>query len=97
MKDHNYYIYIMASNTGNLYIGVTNNLERRVSEHKQGLIIGFTKKYSCKKLVYYEHFFNIADAIAREKVLKGWRRQKKTDLIKMNNPKWKDLSEEWGW
>ena len=97
MKDHNYYVYIMASNSGTLYIGVTNNLERRISEHKQELMEGFTKKYNCKKLIYYEHFFNVNDAINREKVLKGWTRKKKQNLIQTINPKWKDLSEEWGW
>jgi len=85
----------MSSNSGTLYIGVTNDLERRVSEHKLEIIPGFTKKYGCKKLVYYENFSNINDAIAREKYLKGLKRIKKEDLIRSINPKWKDLSEEW--
>jgi len=89
------YVYIMSSNSGTLYIGVTNDLERRVSEHKLEIIPGFTKKYGCKKLVYYENFSNINDAIAREKYLKGLKRIKKEDLIRSINPKWKDLSEEW--
>jgi len=95
MKNYNYYVYILASSSGTLYIGVTNNLERRVSEHKLGIVEGFTKKYGCKKLVYYEHYSDINLAIAREKILKGWLRVKKENLIKTVNPKWKDLSEEW--
>jgi len=78
-----------------LYIGVTNDLARRVSEHRQELIEGFTKKYKCKKLVYYEWFADINSAIAREKVLKGWLRKKKIDLIESINSTWKDLCEEW--
>lgn len=96
MRNHNYYVYILASASGTLYIGVTNNLERRISEHKLGLFEGFSKKYGCKKLVYYENYSDIHQAIAREKILKGWLRKKKEDLIKTVNPKWKDLSEEWG-
>ncbi|MFH1789985.1 MAG: GIY-YIG nuclease family protein [bacterium] len=95
MKQHDYYVYIMASKTGTLYIGVTNNIERRAAEHKQELIKGFTKKYKCNKLVYYEHFIYIEEAINREKVLKGWLRKKKEALIKTINPSWKDLSDEW--
>lgn len=94
-KNYNFYIYIMASNTGTLYIGMTNNLERRVYEHQNGLIKGFTKKYSCKKLVYYEHYTDVYEAITREKQIKKWRREKKENLIKTINPSWKDLSLEW--
>ncbi len=81
------YVYIMASNSGTLYVGVTNNLERRVSEHKLEIISGFTKKYGCKKLVYYENFSSIKDIINREKYLKGLKRFKKEDLIRSVNPK----------
>ncbi|MFA5917685.1 MAG: GIY-YIG nuclease family protein [Candidatus Gracilibacteria bacterium] len=88
----NYYVYILASNSGTLYIGVTNNLERRISEHKNGLIEGFTKKYNCNKLVYFENTNNIISAIEREKQLKGLLRKKKEDLIKSINPNWLDLS-----
>ncbi|MFA6547480.1 MAG: GIY-YIG nuclease family protein [Candidatus Magasanikbacteria bacterium] len=95
MKKHNYYIYILSSDSGTLYIGVTNNLERRLSEHKQKLIDGFTKKYSCHKLIYYEHYNDINNAIERETQLKKWRREKKEYLIKTINPTWKDLSSEW--
>jgi len=95
MKQHDYYVYMMASTTGTLYIGVTNDLLRRVSEHQQGLAEGFTKRYGCKKLVYYENYSDINQAIAREKSLKGIKRIKKQELIKTVNPAWKDLSLEW--
>lgn len=77
------------------YVGVTNNLERRVFEHKTGIIEGFTKKYNCKELVYYEEFQNITDAISREKQLKNWHREWKINLIKSLNSDFKDLSIEW--
>lgn len=77
------------------YVGVTNNLERRVFEHKTGIIEGFTKKYNCKELVYYEEFQNITDAISREKQLKNWHREWKINLIKFLNPDFIDLSKEW--
>ena len=89
------FVYIMTSTSGTLYIGVTNNLERRVSEHKQNLIKGFTEKYNCHKLVYYETFSDIKQAINREKQLKKWSRIKKENLISTINPRWDDLSSEW--
>lgn len=93
---NNYYTYIMSSLTNTtLYIGVTNDLARRVSEHKQELINGFTKKYKCKKLIYYENFLDIKQAITREKYLKGKNRKFKEELINSVNPERKDLSEEW--
>ncbi len=95
MNYKDYWVYVMASETGTLYIGVTNDLTRRVSEHKQDLVKGFTQKYSCHKLVYYENYSNIKQAIQREKIIKGWLRKKKQDLIKSVNPKWNDLSLEW--
>jgi len=93
-REYNFYIYIMASPSGTLYIGMTNNLIRRTIEHKEGKIEGFSKKYSCKKLIYYEHYQYVSDAISREKEIKKWRREKKQNLIKTLNPHWKDLSEE---
>ncbi len=84
----------MASSSGTLYIGMTNNLLRRVNEHKQGLIPGFTKKYSCNKLIYFEQSDNIEVILTREKELKSWRRSKKEKLIKEHNPHWNDLSKE---
>jgi len=91
MANHNYYVYIMASVSRVLYIGVTNNLIRRVEEHKEEVADGFTKKYKCKKLAYYEHFFNINDALKREKELKGWKRNRKVEFIMKDNYRWKDL------
>lgn len=90
-----YFVYIMSSFSGTLYIGVTNNLKRRVYEHKQELVEGFSKKYKCKKLVYFEEYQEIKLAIAREKQLKNWRREKKEQLIKKLNSDLKDLGEAW--
>ena len=89
-----YYIYFMASGSGTLYLGVTNNLKRRVYEHKEGAVEGFSKKYGCEKLVFFEEFTNIKDAIRREKQLKSWRREKKEVVIRQLNPGWRDLSLE---
>jgi len=87
-----YYVYILTSKrNGTLYIGVTNNLIKRVYEHKNDIINGFTKKYHVHKLVYYEQTNDINSAIQREKQLKKWRRQWKIDLIEKNNPNWNDL------
>ena len=92
MWNHNYYIYIMANkNNTILYTGVTSDLRGRVHEHKQKLISGFTKKYNVVKLVYYEHFSHIVEAIAREKQIKAGSRQKKMDLINSFNKEWVDL------
>ncbi len=85
-REYNFYVYITASPTGTLYIGMTNDLIRRIAEHKEGKIEGFSKKYSCKKLVYYEHYSDIYVAINREKQLKKWNRKKKENLIKTLNP-----------
>ncbi len=88
-----YYIYILSSYTRVLYVGVTNNLTKRVWEHKEGLVEGFSKKYKIKNLVYYETTTDINSAIEREKQLKNWRREKKEYLIDQLNPEWKDLYE----
>ena len=80
---------------GTLYTGVTNSLERRVREPQSGLIPGFTKQYGLKRLVYFEEYRDILDAIDREKEIKGWLRIKKTALIRASNPLWKDLAENW--
>jgi putative endonuclease len=90
-----YYVYIMTSPSGTLYTGMTNNLQRRVYEHKNKLIDGFTKKYNVTRLVYYELYHDVRDAIAREKQIKSWRRSKKIALIKSLNPTWRDLYEDW--
>ncbi len=88
----NYYVYILASKrNGTLYIGVTDDLIRRVYEHKNNLIDGFTKKYGVHLLVYYETTSDIESAIVREKRLKKWNRKWKLDLIEKKNPEWKDL------
>jgi putative endonuclease len=90
-----YYVYIMTNKSRTLYTGVTNNLMRRVYEHKNKLVEGFTKKYNIQFLVYYESTSDINSAIAREKEIKGWLRKKKIALIDSVNPQWKDLSKEW--
>jgi len=90
-----YYVYIMTNKSRTLYTGITNNLERRVYEHKNKLIEGFTKKYNITKLVYYEISNDVKAAITREKQIKGWLRRKKIALIESVNPQWTDLSEGW--
>ena len=90
-----YYVYILASKrNGTLYIGITNDLKKRVFEHKEELIKGFTKKYRIKNLVYYELIENSYSAIQREKNLKNWNRKWKLQLIEKNNPGWEDLYEK---
>ncbi|MEJ2649598.1 MAG: GIY-YIG nuclease family protein [Sedimentisphaerales bacterium] len=90
-----YCVYILASKkNGTLYIGMTNDLHKRVYDHKSNIIKGFTQKYNVHLLVYYEIFNNVWEAIAREKQLKRWKRQWKIDLIEKNNPGWKDLYDE---
>jgi len=95
MNSREYYVYIMTSphNTA-IYVGVTNDLLRRVIEHKQKVTKGFTEKYNISKLVYYEEYEYIQDALDREKQLKGWLRTRKDKLIESINPGWKDLTEE---
>ena len=87
-----YYVYIMASYRGTLYVGVTNDLARRVAEHKLGLGDGFTSKYKINRLVYFIETNDIASAYVREKQIKGWTRIKKVRLIESMNPHWEDLS-----
>jgi putative endonuclease len=90
----NYYVYIITNKSKTLYVGMTNNLNRRMFEHKNKIIEGFTKKYNIDKLVYFETFTNAYEAIRREKQIKGWLRIKKINLIEEMNPGWNDLSEE---
>jgi len=90
-----YYVYLMTNSWRTLYCGVTNNLEKRVYEHKKKLVAGFTKKYDINKLVYYEVTNDVTSAIQREKQIKGWLRKRKIELIESVNPAWDDLSEEW--
>jgi putative endonuclease len=95
MRDHNYFVYIVTNkNKTVLYIGVTNDLQRRTYEHENGLIPGFTKKYNCHYLIYYEHFQQIEDAINREKEIKKWRREKKENLINNSNRDWEILNKK---
>ncbi|MEA2163114.1 MAG: putative endonuclease [Thermoanaerobaculia bacterium] len=96
MANHQYYVYMLSNRWHNvLYIGVTNSLETRVWQHKAKAIPGFTKKYNCDQLVYFEIYERIEQAIAREKQLKGWIRAKKDSLIAKINPERRDLSLEW--
>ena len=95
MRDRPFYIYLLASCSRVLYIGMTNDLERRVREHKLGEFEGFTKKYRVHRLVFFETFHDARTAIAREKQLKGWRREKKVALIEAENPTWADLAAQW--
>ena len=95
IKTKMYYVYILSSFSGTLYIGITSNLEKRMVEHKEGLIPGFTKQYSVHRLVHVESYDEVHRAIAREKQLKGWRREKKVALIEQKNPSWKDLAKAW--
>jgi len=92
MNSKSYYVYILASErNGTLYIGFTNDLKRRIFEHRNNLIDGFTKKYKVHSLVYYEETNDVNSAIEREKILKTWNRHWKTNLIEKENPDWNDL------
>lgn len=90
-----YYVYIMTNKSRTLYTGVTNDLERRVYEHKNKLVKGFTRKYNITRLVWYEEFDDVQQALDGEKKIKGWLRSKKIALIESANPLWKDLAEKW--
>lgn len=95
MKEHSYFVYMVASISRALYIGMTSNLRKRVWEHKNDLIDGFTKEYKCHRLIWYESYDDVAKAIDREKQLKRWKRTKKEWLIAQKNPTWEDLAAEW--
>jgi putative endonuclease len=96
MSPRQYWVYLLT-NFGKtvLYTGVTNSLERRIWQHKNGTFTGFTKQYKCDRLVYFEEYGDIRQAIAREKEIKGWTRAKKNALIAVTNPEWNDLAAEW--
>jgi putative endonuclease len=96
MDHKQYWVYIVASRSGTLYIGVTGKLYFRIMQHKSGDVEGFSSKYNCNRLVYFESFDIVQKAIGREKQLKGWRRAKKIALIESVNPRWEDLAEKWG-
>jgi len=91
--EENYYVYLLTNRSRTLYIGMTNSLLRRIEQHKQRQVPGFTRRYNIDKLVYYETFHEVLDALAREKQLKGWSRKKKIALIERNNPGWDDLAD----
>jgi putative endonuclease len=93
MREHRYFVYILSSLSGVLYCGVTNNLARRVAEHRSGTADGFTKRYHVHRLVWFEDTPDVTSANTREKQIKGWRRSKKIGLIEAANPKWADLME----
>src|SRR5579885_3496105 len=95
MHEGSYFTYIMASRSHTLYIGITDDLEKRVFQHKWKEHDGFTARYNCDRLVWYESHDQAAKAIAREKELKGWRRARKIALIESMNPIWNDLSRDW--
>ena len=90
-----YFVYIMTNRSGTLYIGLTNDIKKRIYQHKNKLINSFTKKYNIDRFLYFETFSDVYSAIAREKVIKGWVRKKKIELINRANPQWSDLSQDW--
>ncbi len=90
-----YCVYVMTNKSGTLDVGLTNNIKKRVYEHKNKLVEGFTKKYNIDKLLCFETFSDIYSAIAREKTIKGWLRKKKIELVRTTNPDWTDLSQDW--
>jgi putative endonuclease len=94
--EHLYYVYIMSNPSRTLYTGITNSLRRRVAEHKSKEVPGFTSKYNITRLVYYEVFHDVRNAIHREKQIKSWTRAKRIALTESRNPKWDDLTREWG-
>ena len=95
MKNHCYFVYMAPSKSRVIYIGMTNDLHRRIFEHRNALIEGFTEQYRCHRLVYFESFDDVHKAIGREKQLKRWSRVKKIWLIEQKNRTWEDLSESW--
>ena len=95
MRSAGYFVYILASRSRVLYVGVTGDLERRIWQHKDHAIAGFTAAYNVDRLVHFEGTTDVREAIAREKQIKGWRRSKKVALIERTNPCWRDLSEDW--
>lgn len=95
-RNGQYFVYLLTNqNNKVMYVGVTSNLQRRIYEHKQKQIKGFTQKYNVSRLVYFEETSDVTAAIEREKQIKKWRREKKNDLVNTINPEWKDLSDGW--
>lgn len=94
-SDRTYWVFMMTNRSGTLYIGMTNNLMRRIQEHRLGRAAGFTAKYKITRLIHAEGFSEVRDAVAREKQLKGWSRARKLALIAASNPDWRDLGNDW--
>ena len=94
-RRNQYYVYIVTNKSRTLYVGMTNNIKKRLYEHKNKLIPGFTEKYNINQLIYFETFGDVHSAIAKEKTIKGRLRKKKIDLVSRTNPNWKDLSHDW--
>jgi putative endonuclease len=90
-----YYVYMLTSKTRRLYVGMTNDLERRLQEHRTKAVEGFTSRYNIDRLVWYEVTTSAVDAVAREREIKGWRREKKVELIESENPSWTDMANDW--
>lgn len=95
MRERTYWVYIMTNRSGTLYVGMTNDLMRRVHEHRQGQIPGFASRYKITRLIHAESCHDVVAAIAREKEIKDWRREKKLALVAESNPEWLDLAVEW--
>ena len=95
MSQKTYYVYILSNRSGMLYVGMTNNLFRRIYEHKEKIIPGFSSKYNLGRLVFFEETDDVNQAIQREKQIKGWLRRKKIKLIEQENPGWLDLADGW--
>lgn len=93
--EKNYWVYILSNQSRKLYVGVTNDLQRRVYEHKNKMVEGFTSRYNLTRLVWFDETDSVDEAIAYEKKIKGWKRCKKLELIEKNNPEWEDLAEGW--
>jgi putative endonuclease len=95
-REYRFYVYIVASKSRRIYTGLTNNIQRRIAQHKRGEIEGFTQRYKINRLVYFETYQYVGNAIRREKQIKGLDRAKRVALIECDNPTWDDLSAEWG-
>ena len=93
--EQRYFVYLMASRSRTLYCGITSDIETRVKQHRNGTFGGFSSRYKCTRLVWFERFVYVESAISREKEIKGWRREKKVALIEAENPTWEDLSAGW--
>src|SRR5215212_3178409 len=94
-REHRYFVYILSSRTRRLYVGVTNDLECRVAQHKRCEMQGFTSRYNIDRLVYYEETSDVRDALDRERHIKGWVRTRKMMLVQSMNPTWEDLAADW--